>query len=642
MTGTAAPPWGCRFNFGPYFNLVPDEKRANLYFTADHDISEHTQIFMEGGYTRARTKRGVSPSFPALSPIIIPPDHVGNTTGAYLRWFGRPLGAAAGGDTQYYESDTMHMVAGFGGDFGAVTDAPMVEDWEWELSGTYSINRFDFGLHDALYDPLQDAINSCAMVAPGSPNTGPDCFNPLTTGPQNSPEVIDKVIGELTSKTDTELTTVGLDFTGPIVELPGGDLALAVGGQMRNEDVARDNDHDANQESYLFLVGGKDFTADRQILAGYGELIVPMFTAFELQAAGRAENYSDAGSTVNPKVGLSWTPYETFTDDPDPNPARVRIRGTFATSFRAPSLLQMYGSQTALENTYDPANTDDPATPEVELPTTGTFIAVTTDGNDQLEPETSTAITVGLEWQPMDGMTIDGDYFNYDYQELIAKQDHQQLVVAEHLAMMGTQVVRDPTTGSIQRINALFQNEDSVKTHGIDFKFVYASDFEASAGTFSFGIDGTYLLGFEIPQTSVADPTLPDMDCDGTSCDVAGLRNNSNFAPALPRLRGSVPLGWEYDMHKVTVSPRFIGGYKNDTDIDMASNTFADVDAWFTLDLQYRIRLEETDDMATSITLGCLNVTGADPPAVSDNFGYDAAVHDPRGRLLYAKLLQEF
>ena len=84
---------------------------------------------------------------------------------------------------------------------------------------------------------------------------------------------------------------------------------------------------------------------------------MPFFPGFELQGAGRFENYSDAGSAFNPMVGMSWTPATTFGGADAPQASSVLLRGTYTTAFRAPSLLQEYGSTTALVGLYDVTRT---------------------------------------------------------------------------------------------------------------------------------------------------------------------------------------------------------------------------------------------------------------------------------------------
>ena len=57
---------------------------------------------------------------------------------------------------------------------------------------------------------------------------------------------------------------------------------------------------------------------DREVASAFAEVRIPLFSAayrragferLELSIAGRFENYSDAGQTTSPKVGVLWQPY---------------------------------------------------------------------------------------------------------------------------------------------------------------------------------------------------------------------------------------------------------------------------------------------------------------------------------------------
>jgi outer membrane receptor protein involved in Fe transport len=625
----------CRFDFNDYYNLFPSEERVNVLGTLEHDIGDSVTAFVEAAYARARTERGLSPSFPLLKPVIVPADHQYNPYGTPVRWLGRPLGGDSVGQTQFYNSDTLHTAAGFKGDFAALSDSKL-GDWEWNLAGTWSTNQFVFGLPDARQDVLQNALNSC------TPGSNPaNCWNPFYAGPRNSEALIDRVIGELTVDTNVELSTIGVDFSGPLFELPGGDFSLALGGQVRHEDVIVNLDDDANAEGFNFLIGGPDWEAERDILAAYGELSMPFAEGLEVQAAARLEDYDDVGSTVDPMLGVSWTPAVTFNGKEASPASKVRVRGTYATSFRAPSLLQAHGAQTELTPIFNVVAVDG----EPVTAATATYLAARTEGNPFLEAQKATAITAGLEWAPVTGLFLQADYWNYDYEKIIVKENPQQKVDADFLDMDDPDVHRG-LGGNPEQVDISFINAPSVTTHGIDLDVNYSSDFDADAGRFSFGAGGSYVLAYEIPENQIG-PTVRDADvvsCSGGECDVAGVRNSGNFARPLPRLRMTVPLSWTLEGHTAGIAVHFISGYKDDFDAnaDPMEETFRDIDAWTTLDLQYGYRIDEGDNLATTIKVGCNNVIGSDPPEVDTGFGYDVLTHDARGRLLYARLIQEF
>ena len=539
------------------------------------------------------------------------------------------------GQTQFFNSDTLHTATGFKGDFAGLSDDKL-GDWEWQLAGTWSLNQFVFGLPDARQDVLQNALNSCTAGSNAA-----NCWNPFYDGPRNSAALVDRVIGELTADTNVELSTVGVDFSGPLFELPGGDLSLALGGQVRHESAIVNLDDDANAEGFNFLIGGPDWEAERDIMAAYGELSLPFAEGLEVQAAGRVEDYDDVGSTFDPMVGVSWTPAVTFNGR-DASPAsKVRVRGTFATSFRAPSLLQVHGAQTELTPIYNV--TASPTGEPVTAPT-ATYVAARTQSAD-LDPQKATAITAGLEWAPVEGLFLQADYWNYDYEKIIVKENGQQKVDADFMAMNDPDIHRG-VGGNIEQVDIEFINATSVTTHGIDLDVNYSSDFDADAGTFSFGAGGSYVLAYLVPENQIG-PGVRDEDfvsCSSGECDVAGVRNSANFARPLPRLRLNVPLSWTLEGHTAGLAVHFISGYTDDfdSDPDPMVEGYRDIDAWTTLDLQYGYRIDEGEDLATTIKVGCNNVLGSDPPEVDTGFGYDVLTHDARGRLLYARLIQEF
>src|SRR5690606_217964 len=115
-----------------------------------------------------------------------------------------------------------------------------------------------------------------------------------------------------------------------------GELGIAVGGQYRKEKMSYDWSDLYNQEAFLFLRGGPDFGGSRDVYAGFVELAIPIVKNLEIQAAVRYEDYGGGVDTWDPKIAALFRPIPTVT-----------LRGSFGTSFRAPSLFQTLGSQTS-------------------------------------------------------------------------------------------------------------------------------------------------------------------------------------------------------------------------------------------------------------------------------------------------------
>jgi len=98
---------------------------------------------------------------------------------------------------------------------------------------------------------------------------------------------------------------------GTLFELPTGDVKAAFGGGYRQEEY-RNN-----------LPGSSTYyTGGRRVSYGYAEILAPLVTpsesrvgleALELSLSGRAEKYSDFGSTANPRLGLRYVPFSDVT-----------------------------------------------------------------------------------------------------------------------------------------------------------------------------------------------------------------------------------------------------------------------------------------------------------------------------------------
>jgi outer membrane receptor protein involved in Fe transport len=71
--------------------------------------------------------------------------------------------------------------------------------------------------------------------------------------------------------------------------------------------------------------------------------------------------------------------------------------------------------------------------------------------------------------------------------------------------------------------------------------------------------------------------------------------------------------------------------------------SFDSIAAWFSLDLQYGYAFKNIVGKEAILRVGVYNVFDAAPPHVNgSSIAYVDGVHDPRGRMIYAKLSGEF
>ena len=593
----------CNFDFGPFFSLVPKEQRYQGYATARHQLTDDIQLFGEFGFSRNRSQRGNSPSFPVLSFPVIPPNNPGNLFGVPVVFLGRALGANAGSLPSMNNFSTFRGTAGL--------RANLTETWTAETSVTYSTQDLTFKVGDTLADRFFAAIQGLGGpdCRPENPNNQPgvgDCkfFNPFGSGQAtNDPAVIEDFSAFAVNNTRTELLTWDTVVSGITnIQLPGGPIGLAVGGQFRHEEFFTDWSDQYNRENFLFIVGGPDFGDKRDIWAAFGELSLPILDSLEIQAAVRYENHQRGISTVDPKIGILWQPV-----------GGVSVRGSFTTAFRAASVFQQAGKQTILTDIRDGPSR--------------VFRPVITSGDPNLKPENADVYNFGASWAPpqLKGLTLSIDYWRFEYSRIIVKPSAQGVVNAENASgIPDPRIIRGPN-GSITRILLDFFNAASLNTDGLDFSGGYSWDMD-KWGFFRFQGDATHVTSFQIREVA-----------GGPVINGAGSRNATNFARSVPTWRANFTLAWALGNHSANAIVRVINSYTDD-------QNNVPIDAHVTLDLQYSYQLPAffDADEGTRLTVGAINVLNNEVPRVQTNGGFDPKVHDPRGRLVYVKVKQPF
>ncbi len=596
----------CRFDFGRFFNLVPKESRIQAYVTGNYEITDNIEFKTEFSYARSRSSRGNSASFPNLTFPTVPADNPGNPFGVPVSFFGRALGNGENVEAaeNFFESDTWRLSTSLTGELD--------NGWYWEMAYTRGSNDYLASLEDTLADEFQNSLNGFGGTncsGPTDNNAIPGqggClyFNPFATSfttIPNDPDVFNGFIGNQVRDSSSRLTVIDAITSGDLFELPSGAVAAAIGVQYREEKLADNYDDLSNQDSFVFLIGNPDFSDSRDVKAAFVEASVPILDSLELQLALRYEDYGGAiGDTLDPKIAAIFTPLDNLA-----------FRGSFSTSFRAPSLFQISGASTTVSNVSDP------------ITDATFFVAVRAVGNETLQPETSEAWNFGISFEPIEELVFDVDYWRFDFSDVIIRENHQAVVNAT--PQDPTRVIRagDSLAGPIVRVNVNFANASSVKTDGIDFSLKYALD--TDYGTFRPFVDGTYILNYDLN------------DPQAGAVEGAGNRNFTNFGTSTPQLRFNTGVSWALGAHSINSYVRYIDSYVDDAnDVTIGNHT--------TVDLQYNLNLAEVFnyDAGAVLSIGALNIFDNDIPQVFTNAGFDSKVHDPRGRMVYFRIKAGF
>lgn len=637
----------CRFDYADFINTFPDSETfaTNAFF--DHRINQNHSFFGEFNYTHRRAVNISAPApfttrneavddiiirnsdltadtigrlggllLPGSFNLLFPGDNPFNPTGEDAGLVHRPLDI--GPRTQEQTVNTFRVIAGLEGS--------LAPTWQYETAVFYSRNFVLGENRNSIFkDDLQRALLGQLETADGNS----PYYDPFTS--QNS----DALLAALRQTNVTRNTTVdqGVDaqLTGSLLQLPAGELGIAVGGEFRELSLIAENSPDRNSGNLVGTGSASDTRGERKVTSLYAEAIVPIIHTLEAQVAVRWEDYSDFGTTTNPKVGLKWEPIDGLL-----------VRGSWGESFRAPSLFELFnGSVSSFQGVTDPFRCPDgPAGDNFDFTSdidcgNGQF-RVENGGNPLLDPETADAYNVGFVWSPdfIPGFSMAADFWRFEMEDVIQSFP---LNVLLQLNDPSAVVRGDPSPeaaalgvpGPIQFINNSFVNAGQQDTQGLDFDLSYA--FQTGIGAFRTEIQGTYFDEFEL--------TTPDLDDEtGEIVDVTFQGVGSTLLGTRPewQLRGGVT--WQMADHQVNGFVNFRDSVDSSTDLQVTGEPYT-ISSFTTVDLQY------TYDLTQNLTLsaGCINCLDREPPFNNEDFeGFLLDSDDPRGARWYGRAIFRF
>ena len=350
--------------------------------------------------------------------------------------------------------------------------------------------------------------------------------------------------------------------------------------------------------------GGIEANSKRDAMAAFAEFSVPLGDNLLLKTALRYEELED-DNTFDPKVSLRYQ----FSDT-------IVFRGSFSTSFREPSLSQLYSGQVSLQGIQDYFEGS---------PKGGTtFIRIAQNGNDGLSPEESENINLGIVWSPKDNLSFKMDYWAIDYSNVITIESPQGKVINNPL----DSDVKRTVDGTLIGVTTKYFNAANVDTNGIDIEINYS--FDTDLGLLNIGMRGTHILKYEIPGAS------------GGSKDVVGLFNHDNFARSLPETKIILTADLINNRHSFSLLGRYTSDYKTTRVLSSSANSLGynqNIDEWLSIDSKYNYSFGFNENQMR-FSFGIKNIFDEDAPQVYDaaNFSYDPRQHDPRGRLTYIGL----
>ena len=240
--------------------------------------------------------------------------------------------------------------------------------------------------------------------------------------------------------------------SGQAMELGGGPLAWAAGVHTQRETLSDRPDANSQAGNVFGSIAQAAVDASRTSSAVFGELSMPFFKGFESQFALRYDKYP-GNSKTSPKVAFKYQPASS-----------VLVRASYAESFLAPSLKQLFGGQEQGAESADctevPLNAVCAAFGNTTL---SAFPYQEVSGsNPNLKPETGKTYNVGIILEPAPAVSIGLDYW------LIKKKDEISTLSVESAAARGD-IGRSAQNEA--QVFVTNQNVAAAKVSGIDVDF---------------------------------------------------------------------------------------------------------------------------------------------------------------------------
>lgn len=472
--------------------------------------------------------------------------------------------------------------------------------WYMVLSGSDSVNE------ESQIGTGQ--VNATDLETSVSNPTQANAFNPLGDGSNTSATVLANLDSPKLYGLRSQIRSYEVIADGPLFFPDADTLREAVGIEVRDQrfDWAVSDPPAANDLRRLLYAG---FSETKLRLLNADTFAAP-FRNLTLSLAGRAEHYSDFGSSATPRVGATWAPIDG-----------VEFRSAWAQAIRAPDLGDL-----SMKNNSSFAQV-----------LNGTSALIWSGGNPRLTVERTLTRTVGMALDSgREGavrLKWDLDYFdivgrNRIEQEVLAPNalsdplyanfifrnpdSSLQQYVCRNSTFVGgpQQTCLQPTFAEI--IDLRLHNAGTLWTDGIDTRAGISWD--TRLGAWGLDLAGTYVLHYR-------EATMP-------GAALVSLLDTESRPLAL-HLVGSAH--WNWAGFGANVTARYANGYYNPE-----TQPVSRVGSWSTVDLRlaYTFGEDGSTSPSTEVALMARNLFDRYPPFSNDargNTGYDQENADLTG-----------
>lgn len=700
LSGAPAQSYTCLFNYQPYDNLIEKINRTRAFAELNGELpGGDGEYHLEALYSEATTPQWTTqpshPPFPYYPRglVEIAPAHPARIAfcadaeySAAFRaacdaaqpvnwyWRGRPAGNGAPRRTARRETRTWRLAAEVQREFqtfgkelyaeaalsyshseGNVNVPAMLTQHVFLAARGYGGPDCGVGVTADNNLPMGMRVEAGAPP-PGS--GGCEYFNPFSSAVQfsslpwaryyqtpnpryqaaraNSQELFDWLNGESEITSETQLLVMDLSAGGEWNEF----ISFAWGYQFRRfaaegrpnyfGDLAQNpclviGRQNCGSESFglfTFINAHHGYEESQNVHRIFGELALAPAGNVDVQIALNYERYEEDAST-DPKLALRWRALESLT-----------VRASLQTTFRTPSV--------------DDLQSNTPLTATELISTTGAWIPVDTYGDPALKPEQAFTTNLGLVWFPISQMEISLDYWNYNFEDVIAALPANSLdnLYADEATRAGVLQFIHCSAGradristpcaarDITRVEVPLVNWPGVKSAGLDWRI--AGEFELGPGALNTELSGAVTLDYTIKALSHRGLNIAESEAAGK------LNFGSRLAPPLPDWKARWLLAYRWDDYSVNTQLNYISSYEDQGAYDgFGGRRVPDfrVDEFLTWDVILQWRLPA---WGAQLSLALFNLTDKAPPFANVEHAYDGLTHNPKGRRLKLELRYRF
>jgi iron complex outermembrane receptor protein len=499
----------CTSNLNGINQYSDPAQRVNLFSQGRFKISNTTTAFAEVAYSTTKTTYQSLP--------------YANAAGSASNWFdgntktsqsvpkpklavgnpANPFSYPVGIDYRFMDNLDMWQSPSKATQYRVMAglEGTLANGWDWQAAA----GRVGGDAKSRDHGPDRDAMP--AAVTSGEYKIG---------GP-NPQALLDRMFPEIGTNAKLSQDWVDAKISGETgIQLPGGPLSFAVGGEYRHESMfIRSTDNVV--EARIIGRGSLWIDGERNMGALYGELIAPITRKLEADAAVRVDKNQGFDSHVSPKVGLK---YQVVPE--------LLLRGTFAGGFRAPNIpetLGKVGLTGFFNSTLDPKRCDT-ATKIRDILKTGnandvsdatvaynsgclTSVPAMISSSKSLKPETSRSLTLGFVLEPVRNLNASVDYWKIERRDEISYRDPSYVLAREANAGYKDLIARNAvseqdvrladranqlkpganlafTSGNIQSLLLNYENFGKTESSGVDVDL---------KSRFNMGSNGSVILG---------------------------------------------------------------------------------------------------------------------------------------------------